>query len=175
MIPFAEECNLRLVLLNLRGYPGSTPYSDEELKRFEGTVDDPESAVQARGFEIATFLRWFIETEKIPRIHALPGSGRNVGGLSLLSWSGGNVQTLSMFANADKLPMETRELFDCHLRSFILYGESGYAHRQGFTLTRAVSQTRATLLQGPPLLQAYRPYFSTRRCLPKNRRASSAS
>ncbi|KAM5538629.1 hypothetical protein V8D89_007658 [Ganoderma adspersum] len=113
----SEGHNLRLVLLNLRGYPGSTPYSEEELKCFEGSADEQKSAVRARGLEIAAFLRWFVETEKIPECHV--GGG---GGLSLLSWSGGNCQTLSMLANADTLPEGTQKVLDGYFRTLIMYG-----------------------------------------------------
>ncbi|PIL22932.1 hypothetical protein GSI_15628 [Ganoderma sinense ZZ0214-1] len=116
----SEQHNLRLVLLNLRGYPGSTPYSEEELKCFEGSAEEAESAVRARGLEVAAFLRWFIEAEKIPEFQDTSGSDSGVGGLSLLSWSGGNCQTLSMFANADTLPEDTRNVLNGYLRSFII-------------------------------------------------------
>ena len=82
-------------------------------------MDEQKSAVRARGLEIAAFLRWFVETEKIHECHAGGGGG----GISLLSWSGGNCQTLSMLANADTLPEDTRRVLDGYFRSFIMYGE----------------------------------------------------
>ncbi len=131
MISYAADHNLRLVLLNLRGYPGSTPYSTSELDLLEGrsvSHDDAGSpqdmALQARGMEVAEFLRWFIKTENIPAIREDPGRGKLVGGLSVLSWSGGNAATFAMFAHADRLPEETKSLFNTYLRSFIMYGES---------------------------------------------------
>ncbi|EJF56675.1 hypothetical protein DICSQDRAFT_183715 [Dichomitus squalens LYAD-421 SS1] len=124
LIPLAKEHNLRLVLLNLRGYPGSTPYSDAELELFRGTLDDQQAALQTRGFEIATFLRWFIENENIPKIHTTAGSDQKSGGLSILAWSGGNSQTLFSFANADKLSENTRALLGAYIRSFIMYDPS---------------------------------------------------
>ncbi|KAI0695747.1 Alpha/Beta hydrolase protein [Cerioporus squamosus] len=134
MIPYAAEHNLRLVLLNLRGYPGSTPYFPSELDLLEGRSvahDDTESpqdlALQARGMEVAEFLRWFVKTENISPIHEDPGSGKLLGGLSVLSWSGGNAATFAMFAHADKLPEETKTLFNAHLRSFIMYDPSSTA------------------------------------------------
>lgn len=123
MIPYAAAHNIRLVLLNRRGYPGSTPVSSEELAALEGSISAQQAALKTRGAEIAEFLRWFIETEAIPPIRAVPGSGALVGGLSLLSWSGGNGTTLAMFAwHADKLPATTNKLFNKYLRSFIIYG-----------------------------------------------------
>ncbi|RPD62824.1 hypothetical protein L227DRAFT_562086 [Lentinus tigrinus ALCF2SS1-6] len=134
MIPYAAERNLRLVLLNLRGYPGSTPYTEREIDLLEGmsTAISKEStpqdmALEARGKEVAEFLRWFIKTENIPAIREDPGSGQLLGGLSVLSWSGGNAATFAMFAHADKLPAETKSLFNAYLRSFVMYDPSSTA------------------------------------------------
>ncbi|KAI0366634.1 alpha/beta-hydrolase [Pilatotrama ljubarskyi] len=125
MIPFAAEHNLRLVLLNLRDYPGSTPYSAEDVEDLRGpSCEAQDRAIRNRGLEIATFIRWFIETEAIPPIKEVAGSEALVGGLSLLSWSGGNCAAAAMFAHADKLPEDTRQLFDAYLRSFIMYDPS---------------------------------------------------
>ncbi|KAI0357368.1 alpha/beta-hydrolase [Trametes cingulata] len=125
MIPFAAEHNLRLVLLNLRDYPGSSPYSAEDVEDLRGPSHEAQDrAIRTRGLEIASFIRWFIKTEAIPPIKEVPGSEALVGGLSLLSWSGGNCATVAMFAHADKLSEETRKLFDTYLRSFIMYDPS---------------------------------------------------
>ena len=126
LIPIGKELNLRLVLLNLRGYPGSTPYSDDELELFGGSPNEQGKALKARGFELATFLRWFIEKESIPQIHTAAGGDKAVGGLSILAWSGGNSQTMPLFAYADELPEETQALLDKYLRSFIMYGKDIY-------------------------------------------------
>ncbi|KAI0632495.1 Alpha/Beta hydrolase protein [Trametes polyzona] len=128
LIPFAGERNLRLLLLNLRDYPGSTPLSEEEIDGLRGpSVDVQDRTLRDRGLEIAAFCRWFIETEKIPPVRESvtpEGVRARVGGLSILSWSGGNCTTVAMFAHVDKIPEETRRLFDTHLRSFILYDPS---------------------------------------------------
>ena len=111
---------MRLVRLNMREYPGSTLYSDEELALLGGSHDEQTLALQARGLELAAFLRGFIESERIP-----PRSPDNRGGgISVLGWSGGNHLTLGMFAHADALSEETRMLLDGYLRTLILYGTS---------------------------------------------------
>ncbi|KAH9890074.1 alpha/beta-hydrolase [Cubamyces lactineus] len=125
MIPFAAEHNLRLVLVNVRGYPGSTPYCKDDLDELRS----PDRAVQAlavakRGMDIAAFIRWFIDTEGIPPIRERPDGNARVGGLSLLSWSGGNLPTISMLAYAHQLPERTRTLLEAYLRSFIMFDPS---------------------------------------------------
>ncbi|KAI0669171.1 alpha/beta-hydrolase [Trametes maxima] len=127
LIPYASARNLRLVLLNLRDYPGSTPYSEEDVEDIRGpSVEAQSRALQNRGLEIATFLRCFIETQSIPPINETASSEKLSGGLSLLSWSGGNTPTVAMFAHANQIPEEMRCLFDKYLRSFILYDPSSF-------------------------------------------------
>ncbi|KAI0632494.1 hypothetical protein C8Q77DRAFT_1272422 [Trametes polyzona] len=126
MIPFAAQSNLRLVLLNLRGYPGSTPLSIEDIQDMRGpSVEAQERAMRHRGLEIAAFIRWFIEAEDVPPIRA-HNTGSNdarclTGGLSVPSWSGGNYPTIAMLAHPAHLPEETRRLFDTHLRSLVMH------------------------------------------------------
>ena len=134
MIPFATQKNIRLVLLNVHGYPGSTPYTDDELDRLEGSLEARKTELQARGSELAEFIRWFIVTQEIPPIRERSNDDQLVGGLSVLAWSGGNGHSLCMFAHADKLAEETRKLFDEYLRSLILYG-------MGFPVARAVNNS----------------------------------
>ncbi|KAL1950823.1 hypothetical protein VTO73DRAFT_5947 [Trametes versicolor] len=125
MIPFAAERNLRFVLLNLRDYPGSSPYSADDMEDMRGSTPQHQMrALQTRGLEIAEFVRWFIETEGTPPIRGAAGTEALVGGVSVLAWSGGTCAAVATFAHADKLPEATRRLFDAHLRSFILYDPS---------------------------------------------------
>ncbi|KAL7280203.1 hypothetical protein ACG7TL_006622 [Trametes sanguinea] len=122
-LPFAAEHNLRLVLLNLRGYPGSTDYSPADLDKLrDSNPESQEQAMAERGLEIAEFLRWYIDTEAIPPITLTP-EGISTGGISLLSWSGGNWFTVAMFGNAGKIPESTRKLLKTYLRSFVMFGK----------------------------------------------------
>ncbi|KAL6306425.1 hypothetical protein BKA93DRAFT_729634 [Sparassis latifolia] len=126
MIPYAAQHNVRLVLLNLRDYPGSSPYTPAELDALRG----PEPAAQAeallaRGLELVSFVHWFIIQENIPSISETQERfGALIGGIVLVPWSAGNSHVLSMLAHADKVPEETKALFDSHLRSIVLYDPS---------------------------------------------------
>ncbi|CCM02474.1 uncharacterized protein FIBRA_04574 [Fibroporia radiculosa] len=126
MIPFAIANDLRLVLLNLRDYPGSTRYTPEELQQLRSSNRDVQStAIVTRGLEIAEFIRWFIETERIPPISEGSSPGRAFsGGFAVLGWSSGNCQTVPLLAHGDKVPAETRRLFNNYFRTFIFYDMS---------------------------------------------------
>lgn len=142
IIPFAAQHDLRLVLLNLRDYPGFSPLSPEDIDSLRGpSVEAQRRAMQHRGLEIAAFLRWFIHSERIPPIEEATGTGVLSGGLSLMAWSGGNCPTVAMVAHADRLSDEIRRLLGTHLRSFIMYG----AHRSIIQLdTGQVSDSSQT-------------------------------
>lgn len=123
MVPFASERNIRLIMLNMRGYPGSTSLSAEDIADLRDRGEEGQArAMENRGLEIAAFLRWLIETNNIRPTQELADAGRRGGGLSLLSWSGGNCPTIAMLAHADRLSKETRTLLETRLRSFIMHG-----------------------------------------------------
>lgn len=118
LIPYATKRNLRLVLVNLRDYPGSTRYTESELSALGST--DPKSQrsmLDARGTEIAAFLLWFIKKEKIPRT-----TEGGAGGLGLLAWSWGNTITMSFLAQAAELPKDRQETLGAYVRSLIFFG-----------------------------------------------------
>lgn len=77
----------------------------------------------ARALEFAAFMTWFIETQELPPISAAPNAdGFTGGGIALLGWSAGNLQTFTVLAHADKVPEKTHALFATHFRSLIVYG-----------------------------------------------------
>lgn len=132
IIPFASANNLRLVLVNKRDYRGSTPYSQEELR----DLASPDSGVQARaiaarGLEIGAFIRWFIQAEHIPPISAsLRADDSRGGGVSLLGWSAGNLQTIAFLAHAQDLPEETMRFLESYFRSLIIFNALFTAQEQ---------------------------------------------
>lgn len=123
MIPFASACKLRLVLVNSRDYPGSTRYSPEELDGLSSPQKEVQAAtIRTRGLEFAAFMRWFIEVERIPPILEKEGASRPSGGISLLGWSSGNLQTIPLLTYANDLPQDTAEVLEGYFRSFFIHG-----------------------------------------------------
>ncbi|KAJ3553765.1 hypothetical protein NM688_g3444 [Phlebia brevispora] len=127
MFPYAASHNLRLVALNLRDYPGSTPYTDSELELLCDTnPTNQEIAVRLQGLEIATFLRHFILANDIPRIRELSESKKS-GGVAVMSWSLGNVWAVSMFGNLEFLDAETKYILQQTLRTWVIYDPPHYS------------------------------------------------
>ena len=121
--PFTDERKLRLVTLNLRDYPGSTPYTQQELSDLRGpSPERQERALRARALELGAFLQWLIQCQSIPSTRVVADSSVRQGGISLIAWSAANCQIMALLAHADQLPEETRTLLGTHLRSYVLYG-----------------------------------------------------
>jgi len=74
MIPYAAARNVRLILVNVRDYPGSTPYSPSELAALNSSnLKEQWAMLNERGQEAAAFLLWFIQKERIPQIAGSQG------------------------------------------------------------------------------------------------------
>ncbi|KAF9807717.1 hypothetical protein IEO21_08100 [Rhodonia placenta] len=126
MFQYAGECNMRLVAVTLRDYPGSTLFTVAEhaaLRSPDPTVQS--SMIRDRGFELAALLAWLIRTENIPPMsfsfNCVDGGVDVSGGMAILGWSSGNCMTLSMLAHAASLPTELRQFLDPYMRTLFVY------------------------------------------------------
>ncbi|KAF8529854.1 Alpha/Beta hydrolase protein [Gautieria morchelliformis] len=138
----AAASHVRLVTLNRRGYAGSTPFSEAETLPIDpstvsiSTEDGTASAttrsnrvlsghymtfMQQRGAEMARFLVWFIENERIPPRSDCNTESRASGGISLLGWSLGNATTLSMLAFASTFDPGLMKKLEPYLRKVIIF------------------------------------------------------
>lgn len=120
LLPYASSNNLRLVRVNLRDYPGSSKFSQEELDALRSDNPDKQAdALKAMGQQIAAFLRHFAMTYDLPPIAEV--DGKQVGGMSLLTWSMSNNLAMSLLAHAGSLPEETSDVLRRYLRTVILF------------------------------------------------------
>lgn len=119
VLPFATERGMRLVRINLRDYPGSTPLS----KDAPGTA---EEIIASMGQELAAFLAWFVEAEHLPEISSTSSADEKgtdlKGGLSILAWSMGNIPALSLLGNLDKVSQTRQDLLGKYVRSYVMLG-----------------------------------------------------
>lgn len=105
--------------MNRRDYPGSTPFSDEDilLTAPGSPPEDSDIFLRARAFEFAHFLAWFVREHDIP-----PIGGQREGGLSIVAWSSSNTIIMSLMANLARLPDDLRDGLEPYIRSYIHYG-----------------------------------------------------
>ncbi|PCH43848.1 alpha/beta-hydrolase [Wolfiporia cocos MD-104 SS10] len=127
LFPYAAKHNLRLVAVNLRDYPGSTPHTPEELATLRGTDQDAKaSLVTSCGLQIAAFVAWIINKEGLPPFSPSNESGSPSGGVAVLGWSWGNCITISFFAHIRDAPEDTRAVLESHMRAFIIFDALEY-------------------------------------------------
>ncbi|KAJ7508120.1 hypothetical protein B0H11DRAFT_1966695 [Mycena galericulata] len=97
--PLAALNRLRLVCVNRREYPGSSPYTAQELKVFnEGTDAERAVLLGQQGHDLALFVDGLIDV--LPVTPA--------GGIMLVGWSIGTIFLLSLIASIATLPFEMR-------------------------------------------------------------------
>ncbi|KZV75124.1 hypothetical protein PENSPDRAFT_600428 [Peniophora sp. CONT] len=118
MMPFAAEHNVRLVALNRRDYPETTPYSSEELAALSSTDNVVrERVLRETGLQFGAFLAWFIGTHSTPPIKESL-NGQHEGGIAFVAWSLGHTSAAPLIARPDLLPEDQRSLLDTHLRAY---------------------------------------------------------
>ncbi|KAF7376910.1 AB hydrolase-1 domain-containing protein [Mycena sanguinolenta] len=106
--PFAQPNALRIICVNRREYPGSSPYSPAELKTFaEGTEAERTALLEQQGRDLAMFLDGL----------SIPKAG---GGIVLIGWSIGAIYLLALVACIKKLPTATQKRLS-GVRSVIMF------------------------------------------------------
>lgn len=120
LLPLAPQYNIRLILVNRRDYPNSSPYTDKDLEKLKSADDRLQNEfAKGRAEEYATFIKKFVEQERIPEMTA---DGKD-GGIVLLSWSSGVAYTIPLLSFANCLSEDVRDAIEPYLRSYVSFGE----------------------------------------------------
>ncbi|CCM06257.1 uncharacterized protein FIBRA_08507 [Fibroporia radiculosa] len=117
LIAKAPEHGLRVVAINRRDYPGSSPLSPLDQAALVGTDDEKSSFLSARALEIWSFIIRFIKQYNPP---PLSNGGRS-GGVGLMGWSLGNAFTLSTISTIHSLPVGSQHFIKDYLRVLIIH------------------------------------------------------
>jgi hypothetical protein len=106
----------------MREYPGSSPLNESEMANVYSQEPERQAAyLRDQAIELATFMARFIEAENIPAPKRL--GERDVGGVSLVTWSQGNGHMLSLLSNISNLDSQTSSLLGQYLRTVFMYGK----------------------------------------------------
>ena len=131
LIPLAHQNNTRLILLNRRDYPGSTPYTDEERAMVANLTPDADDEALARARErlhlflkdrareVYDFLEELVRRDDIPPARR----DKNTGGIAVAGWSLGALWATSLLAYAPLFPVNDIELAQ-YVRRVIVLGEN---------------------------------------------------
>ncbi|KAF9003009.1 Alpha/Beta hydrolase protein [Cyathus striatus] len=97
--PLTLAKGLRLICLNRREYPGSTSFTEEELKRLnDGSEPERADMIAQQGADYALFVDGVIKECALPKD----------GGVILTGYSLGNIFLLSILASITSLPVDTQ-------------------------------------------------------------------
>ena len=123
MTPFAAANRVRLIHVNRRDYPGSTPLSDSELVALGSTnLETRAKALAQQGTDIGLFLAWLVREEKIPAM-SVDRSGKQQGGIVLVAWSLAHTPLAGFLAHADTLPVDAIWALEPCLRAYCIFGK----------------------------------------------------
>jgi hypothetical protein len=119
----ARSHNLRLIAINMREYPGSSPFSDAELARFASNdLEDQTSALVDQAMEIANLIAQIIRDEDLP-LPQQEGDSQT-GGVSMLAWAVGGSWLTTVLANLDSLDEDVHACFEKYVTTAIIYSTS---------------------------------------------------
>ncbi|KAI0635835.1 alpha/beta-hydrolase [Trametes polyzona] len=145
VVPLGRSHNARVILVNRRDYPGSVPYTRDELALLDpytqgdpdddGTTTSPASEnvrdyMKARALEICQFLEGLVRSGDVP----LADRERGVGGIVIAGWSMGTGWMTALLAHAPSFSSGDFELADYVLRVVFLdppYRLLGYPSAEG--------------------------------------------
>jgi hypothetical protein len=149
MIPFAAANRVRLILVNRRDYPGSTPLSDAELAALGSShLETRAKALAQQGTDIGLFLAWLVREEKIPAM-SIDWSGRQQGGIVLVAWSLAHTPLTGFLAHADTLPADALRTLEPCLRAYCIFGEHTFGPRTASQPSFRPRRRAARLVRAP--------------------------
>ncbi|KAJ7477000.1 Alpha/Beta hydrolase protein [Mycena galericulata] len=118
LLPLAATHSVRLVCINRREYPGSTPHTAEELGVYaSGSDQERTSLMNEAGVNLALAVDGIIQECKLP----------SAGGVALVGWSLGNAFTLAAMASILSLPSETKIRLQSFVRTIIMWDPPSHA------------------------------------------------
>ena len=125
LLPLARENNVRIVLPNRRDYPGSTPFSPDEVARLAelanapagtpGAAEGTQAEMKARARELYDYLVDLVQTQNIPRAQG------KTGGIVVAGWSIGATWITALLAHVAEFPVGDVRLGE-YVRRLVLYG-----------------------------------------------------
>ncbi|KAF8898011.1 hypothetical protein CPB84DRAFT_1681629 [Gymnopilus junonius] len=110
--PLAASNGLRIICVNRREYPGSSPFTPEELRVFnEGCDAERAKLLNEQGILLCELVDSLINTLSLPK----------EGGITISSWSMGCIFAIAMLTAISDLPKGVRERLRGHVRKLLLW------------------------------------------------------
>lgn len=113
--PHANTRNARIICINRRGYPGTTPYTAEESRIItSGSTAERNRFLIEQGLNLATLVDQIIKQCSLPKER----------GVAIVGWSMGNIFLLALVAAIanEHMDKELRKSLQYHVGGIILWG-----------------------------------------------------
>jgi len=118
LLPLAHGQQIRLVLPNRRDYPGSKPYTQEDVDLIQSADSKQHSQFFSdRAIDLAEFIVAFAEKECLPKVDASGTSG----GVAIMAWSSGNVYAQPLLSLPEGIPLSTKSKLEEYLRLYVIF------------------------------------------------------
>jgi len=127
LLPIAPSKSMRLICINRREYPGTTPFSDDEKRVIvSGSDEERYTFFQKQGISLAKFVCRLIDQCAIPAPtlskERVGSKEIKKGGITVGAWSLGNVYMISIVACIDVVDKEVRNQLQVYVTGFLLWG-----------------------------------------------------
>ncbi|KAJ7250043.1 Alpha/Beta hydrolase protein [Mycena haematopus] len=118
LLPLAPARALRIICINRREYPGSTPHTAQELRVYtSGSEEERASLLSEAGINLALAIDGIIQQCALP----------SAGSVALCGWSLGNTFVMAAMASILSLPPETRKRLQSFVKTIILWDPPSHA------------------------------------------------
>lgn len=122
LLEHAGHYRLRLITLNLREYPGSSPFTEAEMSNLVSSEPRKQAiGLRDQAIEIATVVANLIKSENLPPPREV--DGKRLGGVAILAWSAYNNLLLSLLSDTTYLERDVNDTLQQYLRTFVVYGQ----------------------------------------------------
>ncbi|KAJ7910246.1 Alpha/Beta hydrolase protein [Mycena leptocephala] len=112
LFPLAATHCVRIICVNRREYPGSTPHTAEELRVYaSGSDEERATLLNEAGLDLALCV------DQIIQQCALPAAG----GVAFVGWSLGNTFVMTAMASIMSLPSQTKARLQEFVKTIILW------------------------------------------------------
>ncbi|KAF8891933.1 Alpha/Beta hydrolase protein [Gymnopilus junonius] len=110
LLPLAPSRSLRVIALNRREYPGTTPFSAEELRIFKsGSEEERAKLLAQQGFDLASFISTLVKQLDLPK------------DVTIVAWSMGNIFLMSLLSSINALPADVKGILQSSVKNIIMW------------------------------------------------------
>ncbi|KAF7331012.1 AB hydrolase-1 domain-containing protein [Mycena venus] len=118
LLPLTEGRSVRIICINRREYPGSTPHTAEELKVYtSGSQGKRATLLNEAGVNLALCVNEIIQQCALS----------SAGGVALVGWSLGNTFTMAAMASILGLPAPVKERLQNFVKTIIVWDAPSHA------------------------------------------------